>query len=164
MYYHANIFLRIFPRYRTWKVYQKYFITVLSSRAVMLSVTTPGASLFSLVDQNKHSDGDRCCCVDGWFDDFPKRERGFSDHCLPLHFAEYFWTFFHRTKLANDYCYCFCLMTFSFATVQRHEGGERDQFGCTNACTIRCEKNKTREVVSNSRLHKLLRHWSGKYF
>ena len=60
MYYHANIFLRIFLRYRTWKVYQKYFIIVLSSRAVMLSVTTPVVSLFSLVDQNKHSDGDRC--------------------------------------------------------------------------------------------------------
>ena len=56
------------------------------------------------------------------------------------------------------------LMTFSSVTVQRHEGGERAQFGCTNACTMRCEKNKTREVVSNSRLHKLLRHWSGKYF
>ena len=70
MYYHANIFLRIFLRYRTCvgKVYQKFFIIVLSSRAVMLSVTTPGVSLFSLVDQNKHSDGDRCCCVDGRFD------------------------------------------------------------------------------------------------
>ena len=34
----------------------------------MLSVTTPGVSLFSLVDQNKRSDGDRCCCVDGRFD------------------------------------------------------------------------------------------------
>ena len=64
--------------------------------------------------------------------DFPKQERALSDHCLPLHFAEYFWwffynipgqkrnssrqqkntqgkkrTFFHRTILANDYCYCF---------------------------------------------------------
>ena len=46
------------------------------------------------------------------------------------------------------------LITFSSVTVQRHEGGERAQFGCTNA----------REVVSNSRLHKLSRHWSGNIF
>ena len=49
-------------------VAKKFFTIILSSRAVMLSVTTPGVSLFSLVDQNKHSDGDRCCCVEGRFD------------------------------------------------------------------------------------------------